>query len=151
MAATLSAILGPMSDPVDDRRSDDRAPIRLRVDYKRLNTFFADYTRNISKGGTFIRTGKPLDVGTEFVFVLSMPGKTLEVAAAEIRLELKGVVKWVVTEGEASAERPAGMGIQFVFNTDKERSRVEELVADLMRDSLGEALAEKLLAKKTEP
>ena len=30
--------------------------ITLRVDYKRLNTFFADYTKNISKGGTFIRT-----------------------------------------------------------------------------------------------
>ncbi len=140
-----------MSDPAPDRRFEDRAPIRLRVDYKRLNTFFADYTRNISKGGTFIRTGKPLDVGTEFVFVLSMPGKSLEVAAAEIRLELKGVVKWVVPEADASAERPAGMGIQFVFTSDRERARVEELVSDLMHDSLGPELAGKLLAKKTEP
>ena len=48
-------------------------PSQLRVDYKRMNTFFADYTKNISKGGTFIRTSKPLDVGTEFVFVLSIP------------------------------------------------------------------------------
>ncbi|MGH7280839.1 MAG: hypothetical protein ACRELY_04895 [Polyangiaceae bacterium] len=56
-----------------EKRDGLRAAITLRVDYKRLNTFFADYTKNISKGGTFIRTTKPLDVGTEFVFVLSFP------------------------------------------------------------------------------
>jgi type IV pilus assembly protein PilZ len=55
----------------DEKRELDRAAITLRVDYKRINTFFADYTKNISKGGTFIRTTKPLDVGTDFVFVLS--------------------------------------------------------------------------------
>ena len=54
----------------DDRRIGYRAPIELKVEYKRLNTFFADYTRNISRGGTFIGTDKPLKVGTEFVFAL---------------------------------------------------------------------------------
>ena len=44
----------------DDRRLAYRAPIELKVEYKRLNTFFADYTRNISRGGTFIGTDKPV-------------------------------------------------------------------------------------------
>ena len=79
-----------------DKRGEDRAAIQLRVDYKRLNTFFADYTKNISKGGTFIRTVKPLDVGTEFVFVLSVPSHNTQ-------LELKGEVVWVVTEEKADA------------------------------------------------
>ena len=52
----------------DDRRIAERGPIALRVDYKRLNSFFADYTKNISRGGTFIRTDRPLQLGTEFVF-----------------------------------------------------------------------------------
>ena len=56
-----------------ERRNDDRHTIELKVEYKRLNTFFADYTKNISKGGTFIRTDKPLDPGTEFVFALVIP------------------------------------------------------------------------------
>ena len=30
--------------------------IELTVEYKRMNAFFADYTKNISRGGTFIRT-----------------------------------------------------------------------------------------------
>ena len=53
-----------MADDEDDRRREARAPIELKVEYKRLNTFFYDYTKNISKGGTFIKTEKPLDVGT---------------------------------------------------------------------------------------
>jgi type IV pilus assembly protein PilZ len=45
-------------------RVEPRAPIELKVEYKRINSFFADYTRNISKGGTFIKTTKPLAIGT---------------------------------------------------------------------------------------
>ena len=128
----------------EDRRGEERAPITLKVDYKRLNSFFADYTKNISKGGTFIRTTKPLAIGTEFVFVLGVPGS---VDSATVRLELTGVVKWVIAEADATGEKPAGMGIQFVFESDAERERVEALVADLMRSSLGDRLADKLLSR----
>ena len=122
-----------------DKREDGRAPITLRVDYKRLNTFFADYTKNISKGGTFIKTTKPLDVGTEFVFVLALPDSG--------QLELTGEVKWVVTTADATEEKPAGMGIQFVFQDDSERRKVEEFVAKLMSEALGAQLASRLLAR----
>ena len=57
------------------RASDSARPIELKVEYKRLNTFFADYTKNISRGGTFIKTSKPLPVGTEFLFKLFVPGR----------------------------------------------------------------------------
>ncbi|MDF2695941.1 MAG: hypothetical protein K0S65_4324 [Labilithrix sp.] len=129
-----------------ERRGEGRAAITLKVDYKRLNTFFADYTKNISKGGTFIRTTKPLDVGTEFVFVLTVPEPNQD--NSPVRLELTGEVKWVVPESNATAEAPAGMGIQFVFTENGERERVEQFVADLMRSSLGDHLADKLLPRK---
>lgn len=126
----------------DDRRDESRAAITLKVDYKRLNTFFADYTKNISKGGTFVRTNRPLAIGTEFVFVLTVP------EPRSVHLELTGAVKWVVTEEEATAEQPPGMGIQFVFEDDGERDRVSSFVADLMRESLGNVLAAKLLKQR---
>ena len=128
-----------------NRRDEDREPITLKVDYKRLNTFFADYTRNISKGGTFIRTTRPLDVGTEFVFVLSVPEPNLD--NAQVMLEMTGEVKWVIAEKEATNENPAGMGIQFLFKTDGDRQRVRDFVAELMKASLGPRLARKLLAR----
>ena len=71
-----------------EKRRFARAPIELKVEYKRLNTFFADYTKNISKGGTFIKTRKPLDIGTEFVFKLCVPTLADPIA-------LNGKVQWV--------------------------------------------------------
>ncbi len=136
----------PASTDGSDRRGEDRTAITLKVDYKRLNTFFADYTKNISKGGTFIRTTKALEVGTEFVFVLTVPEPSLE--NAPVRLELTGEVKWVVPEAAATEENPAGMGIQFLFEGNEERERVERFVADLMRSSLGERLADKQLSRR---
>jgi len=122
-----------------DRRTQARHAIALRVDYKRMNTFFADYAKNISKGGTFIRTSKPLDVGTEFIFVLSIPGHTEQ-------LQLLGEVMWSVDSARATAERPAGMGIRFRFADDAERMTLERFVSALMIEELG-SVARKLLAK----
>lgn len=125
----------------DDRRSEDRAAIELSVEYKRLNTFFADYTRNISKGGTFIRTERPLPCDTEFVFALTIRG------LAE-PLRLKGRVQWIVRPEDATDESPAGMGIAFQYENDAERRATEEIVERLMAASLGDELFAKLLGRK---
>jgi type IV pilus assembly protein PilZ len=105
-----------------------------------MNTFFADYAKNISKGGTFIRTSKPLDVGTSFVFVLSIPGQPDQ-------LQLHGEVMWSVQEQDATEEHPAGMGIRFKFEDVAERQQLEDFVGKLMSDKLGSHVAEKLLGK----
>ncbi len=124
-----------------DRRVFDRAPIELKVEYRRLNTFFADYTKNISRGGTFIGTQRPLDIGTEFVFALDIPH-------LERPLKLCGKVIWIVGVEEASKANPAGMGIEFQYESDEQRSEKEAIVERLMTDSLGEHLAAKLLGRQ---
>jgi type IV pilus assembly protein PilZ len=126
-----------------DKREAERAAITLKVDYKRLNTFFADYTKNISKGGTFIRTSKPLDIGTEFTFVLSLPTQNEQ-------LTLRGKVVWVTPEADANekAGKPPGMGIRFLFKDDSERDAIHDFVERLMAEALGEHISQKLLAKK---
>lgn len=130
----------PGGSDSDKRRAAERSAISLRVDYKRLNTFFADYTKNISKGGTFIRTSKPLEVGTEFVFVLSFP-------SAEGQLRLRGEVMWVVADDQATEENPAGMGIRFLFENDAEREGVHQFVERLMTDALGVHIATRLMTR----
>ena len=88
----------------DDRRATDdpRLPIELKVEYKKLNTFFADYTKNICKGGTFIRTTKPLDLGTIFVFRLGVP-------QLDSAIELRGEVVALAIETELA--RAAGRAV----------------------------------------
>ena len=128
------------SGDTNDRRFGYRAPIELKVEYKRLNTFFADYTKNISRGGTFIATDKPLPVGTDFVFALGVPHLPEPV-------RLRGKVIWTTPVEEATKANPCGMGIEFQYSAG-EREEKEAAVERLMTSELGEYLAEKLLGRK---
>jgi type IV pilus assembly protein PilZ len=130
-----------MSQNADDRREQMRHAIELKVEYKRLNTFFADYTKNISKGGTFIRTDKPLDIGTEFVFALGIPH-----LAEPVRL--RGRVVWTTPLEKATEGSPAGMGIRFQYSSIDDRKQTEAVVEQLMRAQLGDHLSAKLLGRK---
>lgn len=117
-------------------RAASRAPIDLRVEYKKKNSFFADYTKNISKGGTFIKTRKPLPVGTQFLFKLAVPQRPDP-------FQLLGEVAWARAEGD-----DPGMGIRFIYTDDAQRHRFEGLVEKMMAESLGVHLSERLLSKK---
>ena len=129
------------ASPESDRRRSLRAPIELKVEYKRLNTFFADYTKNISRGGTFIGTEKPLSIGTEFVFALVVPHMPEP-------LRLRGKVIWTTSTADATRANPAGMGIEFQYTSDAERHQKEAAVERLLIAELGEHLATKLLGRK---
>jgi type IV pilus assembly protein PilZ len=125
-------------DSDDGRRHEHRAPIELKVEYKRLNTFFYDYTKNISKGGTFIKTERPLDIGTMFVFKLRVPGTSAPI-------ELRGEVRWVVRAGDpippSQLEAPGtGMGIRFVYDLPEQRATFERQVEKMMVGSLGQLI-----------
>ncbi len=126
-----------MSEPIDDRRAEARRPIELKVEYKRLNTFFADYTKNISRGGTFIKTSRPLPVGTEFLFKLFVPGRVEP-------LTIHGEVQRIVQE-----EDEAGMAIRFVYREGDPQAEIARIVEGLMTDSLGQRLYAKLMDHAT--
>ena len=128
-----------MEDEGAERRGGNRAPIELKVEYKRKNTFFSDYTRNISRGGTFIRTERPLPIGTEFIFALTIPG-------LDEPLRLKGRVQWI-SPPEGGDEPGAGMGIEFVYAVQSEHDAVATVVEGLMARELGEGLSQRMLGK----
>jgi type IV pilus assembly protein PilZ len=116
-----------------EHRRHPRAPIELKVDYKRLNSFFAEYTKNISKGGTFIKTNKPLPAGTRFLFRLQVPS----------RPEPFQIVGEVVRE-DGRADEP-GIAIRFVWQDEAARLAFEAGVERLMVDHLGPQVAAELL------
>jgi type IV pilus assembly protein PilZ len=133
----------PMTGEDTDRRREQRAPIELKVEYKRLNTFFYDYTKNISKGGTFIKTDKPLDIGTIFLFRLQVPVQTAPLA-------FRGEVRWVVRDGEPlppgiEPGHDLGMGIRFVYDNAEQRLGLERIVEKMMVDSLGQLIYSRLV------
>jgi type IV pilus assembly protein PilZ len=121
---------------MSDHRVHPRAPIELKVAYQRMNAFFADYTRDISKGGIFIKSEDPMEIGTEFSFQVTLPRRAQAIA-------LKGRVMWVNKEGGGR-----GMGIQFVWDRDEDRKSFEKLVEDLMKETFGETLSKKLVDRR---
>ena len=125
----------------EDLRTSYRAPLKLRVDYERMNSFFADYTKNISKGGTFIKTARPLSLGSRCQFSFTLP-------ALSEPLVLEGEVTWVlpVEAAQARNEDP-GMGVKFVFQDAQAQRDFEELVERMMEDSLGPEAARALLKR----
>ena len=129
-----------------ERRREQRAPIELKIEYKRLNTFFYDYTKNISKGGTFIKTDKPLDIGTVFLFRLQIPAQAAPLA-------FRGEVRWVIREGEPpppgiSPDYGLGMGIRFVYDNAEQRIALERIVEKMMVDSLGQLIYSRLVKER---
>lgn len=128
-----------------DGRIHLRAPIELKVEYKKLNTFFSDYTKNISKGGTFIKTERPLKVGTEFVFKLFVPARGEP-------FTLRGSVAWI-----HSAEQPPpptiqpvpdrGMGIRFLYTDEQQKRGFETVVEELIKEHLGDVVFRKLMER----
>lgn len=119
-------------------RADARCPIELKVEYKRLNTFFADYTKNISRGGTFIKTGRPLPIGTEFLFKLFVPGR-------EAPLTIHGEVQRIV---DAGTDTDAGMAIKFVYREGDPQAEISRIVENMMTESFGPKLSAKLMARR---
>lgn len=126
--------------PGNDRRSEARRPIELKVEYKRLNTFFADYTKNISRGGTFIKTARPLPIGTEFLFKLFIPGRADP-------LTIHGEVQRIVTghdiDGDGTPDQ--GMAIKFVYRQGDPQAEIARTVEAIMSDSLGPRLYSRLM------
>ena len=124
-------------DPKGERRGGQRRAIELKVEYKRLNTFFADYTKNISRGGTFIKTRRPLPIGTEFMFKLFVPGR-------DHPLTIHGEVQRIISEGDAPPPEQ-GMAIKFVYRQGDPQEEIAAAVGNMMTESLGPRLYAKLM------
>ena len=129
-----------------ESRAEARRPIELKVEYKRLNTFFADYIKNISRGGTFIKTSRPLPVGTEFLFKLFVPGR-------EVPFTIHGEVHRIIeprpqpqpSPGQGAADEEAGMAIRFTYREGDPQREIARVVDGMMTESLGARLSTRLM------
>ena len=105
----------------EHKRVRPRVPIEIRVEYKRVNAFISDFTRDISGTGLFIRTEHPLEIGTECLFTLQVPvGEEL------------------------------GMGVELLFDDDAEKQALTDVVDSLMVEHLGNALYQRLVRMRNQ-
>lgn len=121
----------------DEHRQHPRTPVRLLVDYEDADDFVRDYTENLSEGGTFVHTTRPLERDTVIHLILSFPGLLQSIT-------LEGVVRWV------RAGKQPGVGIEFMAGGD--RDTLETLVALIdARDPRAVARVVKVLLAEDNP
>ena len=103
-----------------------RLEYELPVSYRTVSGFVTDWAVNISRGGLFINTQKPLPVGTLVRLIISLPG-------TEFPFDLTGRVTRV-NESHLAPNQVPGMAVEFVDVDDEKRSRLEEFVERLRKE-----------------
>ncbi len=122
-------------------RKADRLSHELLVAYRTVDGFITDWAVNISKGGIFINTRKPLTVGTTVRLIISLPG-------TEFPFDLAGKVMRV-NEFDNPSNQVPGMGIEFVDVDDDKRVRIERFVNTLRQELPDDEETEKAPAPRT--
>ncbi len=99
-----------------NRRKDERAETRVRVEFEEE---YWGFTKNLSKGGAFILTPDPMELGDEFHLKLFMPDGRPPIESA-------CKVIWTNKYGKDTKDLRRGMGIRFLRLQTEDQKRIEE-------------------------
>jgi type IV pilus assembly protein PilZ len=103
-----------------NRRTDQRVPVALEVDYKARDTFLFAYITDISAMGIFVCTDQPEPRGTRL---------NLRFRVGTELIELEGEVIWInAPRPDDSEGRNPGMGVQFRNLSPAQREEMLRLV-----------------------
>ena len=104
-----------------ERRTAQRVPVALEVDYSCDDTFLFAYITDISILGIFVHTTRPESPGTRLTLRFTPPGAS--------PLLVKGEVIWINPyRPDDSDQRNPGMGIRFVSLSARQRNAIGHLV-----------------------
>jgi uncharacterized protein (TIGR02266 family) len=83
-------------------REFPRVPVHLAVEYADGQELASCYIQSLSEGGVFVRTSRPLPIGTDVLM-------EIRVGAEGAGIRIRGQVVW-----ERLAGRDDGMGLRFL-------------------------------------
>ncbi|HTE49353.1 MAG TPA: TIGR02266 family protein [Kofleriaceae bacterium] len=101
-----------------EERVHDRVPFCVRVQFRNASSLLVAYSVNLSRGGVFLETEEPVEIGSEVTLQLEVPraGPAL----------LAGRVTW--RRAQADKEGPAGIGVEFDAMVDALGELIDSLV-----------------------
>ncbi len=105
-------------------RSDARATKSLSLTFKDRQAFVKAYATNISSGGLFIKTERPLPQGEAFLLKLQLP----DVADP---LKISCEVMWARKTGDFE-KGPPGMGVKFREMSGNDRKILNEYLREVI-------------------
>jgi uncharacterized protein (TIGR02266 family) len=96
-----------MAKASSEKRRQRRVPVQIQIQYQSADGFFQDYIRNLSLGGIFIETAKPLPKNTKLRVEFRLPEMADPITA-------DGIVVHTLRVGRAKKNSAvSGMGIRF--------------------------------------
>jgi uncharacterized protein (TIGR02266 family) len=109
-------------------RQDDRYPVRLRVDCTSRDAFTAGYATNLSRGGLFIASEKPLPPDSALELTLVLPSSA--------RIRALGRVVWDRDPRKSTCPLTPGMGVKFLSLSRADWGQLVEFLAGLPAPAL---------------
>ena len=97
---------GSGSLPEEEKRSYIRKPFFMPVDYSTQDRVYRDFIKDISTGGVFIETQRPLPVGREISMAFSFPNlrQNFKINGDVVRMDPKGIGVAFVKSSEDQTE-----------------------------------------------
>lgn len=102
------------AEPPEEHRASPRVSVAVDIHLSSESHFFSGLSGDISEGGLFFSTYRPLSVGTQVDVEFSLPGTDRPVHA-------RGEVRWI---REHSADQSRGVGIAFEDLSDEDRDAI---------------------------
>src|SRR5678816_1409662 len=111
-------------EPTNNRR-EMRQPITLKIKFKSssLDQFIERYSVDVSRGGIFIRTKEPLQVGTTLKFEFQLQDSQALISG-------EGTVTWIREHDPNRAGVAPGMGVRF----DKVASASAQVLEQILNE-----------------
>lgn len=107
---------------VKKQRADPRVDVDLEVQYRTAQEFTAAYAENISGGGIFIRTQRPLSLNREMQLRFTLPGLSRTFV-------VRGLVVWA-NPSPSRSSFPPGMGIKFMELDPEAKTIIAQFVQE---------------------
>ncbi len=104
-------------------RANGRIPCVLRVKFRTASSFLVAYSVNISRGGLFLETSSPMELGQEIQLRLEVESR--------VPMEISGRVVWR-REPNDPAGAP-GIGVEFVQSSDALGVFIDNLISEFTR------------------
>ncbi len=113
-----------------ERRGSLRVPTRLKLSFQTEGRLGQAVMRNLSRGGLFIATAFPAEVGTrlDLRVRIESSGEMLEIPVEVVTTHV----------GPGGTTQALGMGVSFVNPTPELRKKLDELYASVRLDVPGE-------------
>lgn len=118
-----------IGNPEPERRGGLRLRVGIPIEYQGLGVWQQSASFNLSAWGVFIRTAVPFDAEAQVMVRFEMPGRDQPVAAT-------GRVVW--SNSDPSKWSGMGMGIEFLDLSTSDRTAIEEYLAQLVAERIGD-------------